>query len=166
MSTPNRQANSGDWPKAIAGILFLMVIIGFGTAHSMTPERRELIASMLPLRAVPTPALTLQQWRDQAKSVPYNLLAHNPDRYEGELISFRGEVLLILEQTSDRAELIVLVEDGNSAESENSGRLVLHSRHMPHRVAFDDRIVFVGVMNGIDQVHQVPKLTAMALQVE
>lgn len=168
-SEGGNENKNASWPKAIAGILFLIAIISFGTIHSMPPGRPDKFLLALGLSSptsTPFAALTFEQWKDKANSIAYESLVREPDQHEGKLVAFRGEVLLIIEQTNDRAELLVFVEEGDSTESEKYGTLVLHCRNMPYRVTLNDAISVVAIMNGISSTHQVPELTAMALEVK
>lgn len=167
MSASDRQEDrvhpKANWPKAIAGILFLIAIVSFGALHGMTPERRNMVLSIFRTSS-PTPTLTFEQWKDRANPISYKLLARQPDQHEGELVFFQGEVLLILEQENGDAELLVLVNENAAEGSVRNDTLVLHCRDMPYRVATNDTIFVVATMSGISSTHQIPELIAMSLE--
>ena len=173
MSAPTRQESgrndNASWPKAIAGILFLVAIMSFGTWHSMPPGRMDKVLFALGLSSptsTPTATLTFDQWEDRANAIDYESLVRQPEKHEGKLVTFRGKVLLILEQTNNRAELLVFVEEDSSVGNGKYGTLILHCRDMPYRVVLNDMISVVAIMDGINSTHQVPELTAMALKTD
>lgn len=168
------ESQGKSWPRAVGWSLVLVAIFSlpvygvmFGTSEStQTQSSRPTLASSPTRTPAPSPTLTFAQWESKSKSISYDALARSPASHEGEVVRFRGQVAHIASETSDYVELWVYVARDSLTGSWREDKLVLHCRDLPYRVLEDDMISFVAIADGIDPVHHIPALLAVALEVE
>jgi len=157
--------------KAIIFSLGLIALLAFGVYFNYTQGKlRDASAadssSSSEPTATPVPTRTFAEWKSAAETISYDALLGQAEQNEGKTVYFRGQVGHIASETESYVEMWVYVARDESTGSWDKDQVVLHYRDMPARVAVDDLISFVAVMDGIDSVHHVPELTVEALEVE
>ena len=157
--------------KAIMLSLGLIALLAFGIYFNYTQGKLRDSSAANPSSsdeptATPVPTLTFAEWKSAAETISYDTLLGQAEENEGKTVYFRGQVGHIASETENYVEMWVYVSRDESTGSWDEDQVVLHYRDMPTRVALDDVISFVAVMDGIDSVHHVPELTVEALGVE
>lgn len=130
-------------------------------------------ATAIPATVTPKPlataTLTVRQMQDQAETVKYAELARNTEKYTGNLLKYRGQVIQVIE-SSGYYELRVNITQGKSETWKDT--ILLVCPQCPERPLDYDIISFVGIVDGrttyqstLGRLITLPQLTARVFEV-
>jgi len=115
-------------------------------------------------------ALSVEQIKHQAVSYPYDVLARTPDNFKGDLVTFHGKVIQVMESGSG-VTLRVNVTEGKFGWSDTI--LVNYRRRSPgeERILNNDMVTLWGEYQGIasytsifNQSIQIPHVVASVVE--
>lgn len=175
--TDNTDGPKPSWWKAGAGIVFLVLIMGFGTLHNISQEKPEMFVSIvepfapfvepvLVVLGVPLPVdlrRTLDQWKEVADEIEFRDLLQNANMHKGKHVYFQG-VVHHVEKSPDQIDMIVKVAP--SERGIQDGHVCLKYSDASINVREGDVVEFVAEMQGVWGVVEMPELSVRALEVQ
>ena len=151
-------------------IFFATILFGGGDSNSertqSTSERTQSTSGRTQSTKEPSvPTLTFTQWKMRAEEIPYDTLLRNAEQHKGKLVYFRGMVGFVNE-FSGTSEIKVRVRKGGYTDWDTDSEVLLKYRNPAVRVLEGDIVTFVGEMEGVWGLGQVPEITLIALEIE
>ena len=164
---PAKRRGLGVWGRigVLFSGLFLLVIVFAGLSINKGSNTNRESAEEA--------ALSLEQVKAQAREIPYESLARNPDQYTGAIIFLRGKVLQVLEH-GDGIDLRIDVTPGSYGLWKDTVFVEYQKRSANEgRILEDDIVKVWGKFTGIisykaimNNTVQIPGISARAIENE